>query len=109
MNKSNQVQVIGMSWYKEHEYLRIRDIFDDGYKLPSTYSKWLQQAQNNFNNLTAQGNTVIKIYINPDTFPNWCIQRGLSIDSSSRIEFANFKALEYINSNKVFHSCSPKN
>lgn len=101
MDNLPQISITGMAWYKEHDYSRIRNIFDDGDKFPNTYAKWLDQAQNNFNYLCAKGNTVIKVYIDPDTFPHWCIERGLGINASSRIEFSSIKALEHFNANKI--------
>lgn len=97
---ANQIGVIGMSWYKEHDYIRLRKIFDDGDNLPLTYAEWLQKAQNGFDMFTAQGHIVIKAYIDPESFPKWCLERGYGIDAKSRIEFANLKAMEHFNTKK---------
>ena len=86
-----------MPWYKEHDYPRMRDIFDDGYKLPSTYAKWLQNAEYKFNSLVSDGKTIIKINIDPDSFPKWCIERSLGINAQSRMDFVHFQMLKYAN------------
>lgn len=95
---SNQISVIGMSWYKEHDYQRLRDIFDDGDKLPPTYAKWLQNAQYGFDELTSKGHIVIKAYIDPESFTGWCVKQGYRIDSKARNQFAIDTAHAYIES-----------
>lgn len=101
MDNSKKVQIIGMVWYKEQDYLPLRDIFTDRDKLPTTYSKWLEKANNGFNHFTSKGNIVIKAHIDPKTFPKWCSDRGHSINATGRNEFANFIALEYAKANTV--------
>lgn len=95
---SNQISVIGMSWYKEHDYQRLRDIFDDGDKLPFTYTQWLQNAQYGFDELTSKGHIVVKAYIDPESFTVWCVERGYRIDSKARNQFAIDAANTYIKS-----------
>ena len=64
-------------------------MFIDGHKLPLSFDKWLKKAQQGFDDYTRKGHTVEKVYIDPDTFPAWCRERGHEIDARARTEFAN--------------------
>ena len=91
--------VIGIVWYKEEDYFILKDIFEDGDTLPDTYSEWLKKSQDLFNNLIRKGLTPIKAYINPKTFPQWCIQRGYRLNAQARTAYANFIAANSIKTN----------
>jgi len=91
--------VIGVVWYKEEDYPILKELFEDGDTLPDSYSEWLEKAQNLFNQLIQRGFTPIKVYINPDTFPKWCIERGHSLNAKARTAYANFVAANSIHNN----------
>lgn len=87
--KEMQVRATGIAWYKPDEYNRFRKLCSDGRKLPPTYNQWLKQANKAIDRFTAEGNIVEKVYLDLDTFPDWCKRRGLDIDAKARIRFAN--------------------
>jgi hypothetical protein len=90
MTKS--VRAVGIPWYSRNDYPKLREIFDDGHKLPASFSDWLKGAQRLKDEQERRGIGVVKAHINPHTFPAWCAGRGLNIDASARIEFANLAA-----------------
>jgi len=95
-----KAKALGIAWYKEEDYLRLKDLFVDGHTLPDTFNEWLDKAQNLFNQHRTKGHIVEKVYIDPNTFPDWCRGRGLDIDTNARSEFASeFVARKYINQN----------
>lgn len=92
----SQLKAIGIPWDKEEDYEHLKTIFDDHQNLPSTFQDWLNKAQNLADRIKSQGCIVEKVYIDPNTFPQWCRGRGLDINGQARIEFVNeFVARKY--------------
>lgn len=80
---------IGMVWYHQEDYLKIKNIMVDSRNLPDTYAQWLKQANHRFQQLVAQGHSVEKVYLDPSTFSTWCAARGLDVNADARMTFAN--------------------
>lgn len=40
-----KVQAIGMAWYREADYDKLRAVFVDGDRLPRTFLQWQDQAE----------------------------------------------------------------
>jgi hypothetical protein len=91
-NTTQQIAVLAMVWYREEDYDRLKAMFEDGDKLPGTFLRWQDMAEQGRKKLTREGKTVIKTYINPDTFPEWCAANGQRIDAHGRNAFANAEA-----------------
>jgi len=84
-----QIRAVGMVWYRQEDYFKVKTLMSDSRKLPDTYAQWLKQANQGFQQLTAEGLLVEKVYLDPDTFPAWCSERGLNVDAHARMTFAN--------------------
>ncbi len=93
---SQEMKVVGMAWYKPEHYDEVQRLSADGVMVIPTYQQWLDAAQELFNKIEREGHTVEKVYIEPDTFPSWCEERGLVMDSQARARFADeFVARKY--------------
>lgn len=104
---SQEVKVVGMAWYKPEDYDEIRRVSADGETMAPTYQDWLDSAQELFDRVKIKGHTVEKVYIDPDTFPSWCAERGLSVDSQARAHFADaFVAGKYFGTNAKSNAVS---
>jgi hypothetical protein len=77
-----------MVWYKEEHYEQLLSIFDDAELLPPTYQAWLIRAEEKKAEVEAAGDQVMKVYIDPETFPEWCAQKGFPKDANSRTQLA---------------------
>lgn len=73
-----------MVWYKEEHYERLLSLFDDKHLLPLTFRHWLARAEEKKSEVEALGNQVIKVFIDPETFPEWCKNKNLPLDANSR-------------------------
>ena len=82
------VDVIGVAWYRREDYERLKAMFKDGEKLPDTYEDWLSKAQITILTLAKDRLRVEKSYIDPETFPQWCVEKGLQMDADARTHFA---------------------
>ncbi|NMV37220.1 hypothetical protein [Ralstonia insidiosa] len=91
-SKNLSVQAVGIPWYKESDFLRLRALFVDGDKLHPTFLQWKDAAEQLHKRLMRQGVVVVKAYIDPETFPAWCAANGHNVDANGRNAFANVEA-----------------
>ena len=73
-----------MVWYKEEDWKQLRRILPDSYLLPKKYKDWLARAEAKEKEVRGRGNVVIKVFIDPETFPAWCKKKGREMDAESR-------------------------
>lgn len=85
------LRAVGLAWFREEDYAALRRIFDDGGKMPTTWKEWLQNAEGMERKAkaqaAAQGAVIERVYIDPDTFPDWCAANGVKPDSQGRHKF----------------------
>jgi hypothetical protein len=77
-----------MVWYKEEHYQELLSLFDDAELLPSTYADWLVRAEEKRAEVEAAGDQVMKVFIDPETFAEWCEKKHLPKDANARAELA---------------------
>jgi hypothetical protein len=97
MEKSNAPQIVsatGMAWYRLEDYSAILSIMTDSAKLPRTFHEWRMKAEKGEKDLRRDGHIVMRVFIDPKTFPDWCNSRGLNIDAQARIQFASLAVKE---------------
>ena len=87
-NPEQQPSVQAMVWYKEEDWLTLKKMFVDGERLPESYQDWLSRAEDMKKQAQDAGDIVIKVYIDPQTFPEWCAQKGVAMDSEARSQLA---------------------
>ena len=78
---------VGVYWIKEEDYPALLRIFDDGHKLPRTWKEWLKMAEEMEHGLKAYGHPVMRVHIEPNTFPDWCAAHGTSPGREGRKRF----------------------
>ena len=83
-----QPMIQAMVWYEEEQYLKLRGLFADADLLPPAYRDWLSRAEEKRAEVEAEGDQVIKVYIDPETFPQWCEERKLRMDADARSQLA---------------------
>ncbi|MBU1234825.1 MAG: hypothetical protein KKD01_09595 [Proteobacteria bacterium] len=85
----NQAPIIqAMVWYKEEDWEKLIEMFTDGHLLPKSYADWLKKADKMVEQLEAAGDVVIKVFIDPVTFPAWCKKKGRKMDMKARTDLA---------------------
>lgn len=78
---------VGVYWINEEEYPAVLEILSDGTKMPRTWKEWLRMAVEMEAGLKAYGHVVLRVYIDPKTFPDWCAAHGTSPGSEGRRRF----------------------
>ncbi len=85
---ARQPMIQALVWYKEEHYAQLLTLFDDAEQLPPTYQHWFERAEAKRLEVEARGDQVIKVFIDPETFPEWCEKRNLPKDANSRTQLA---------------------
>ena len=85
---AQQPMIQALVWYKEEHYAELLAMFDDAELLPPTYQHWLARAEEKKAEVEANGDQVIKVFIDPETFPQWCDKKNLPKDANSRSQMA---------------------
>ncbi len=78
---------VGAYWIKEDDYPALLQIFDDGNKMPPTWKEWLKMAEEMERELKAYGHPVMRVPIDPNTFPAWCAAHGTTTGRDGRKRF----------------------
>ena len=86
-SEDNLPPAVGAYWIKEEDYPALRQLFDDGDKMPPSWKEWLKMAEEMEQGLKAYGHVVLRVYIDPATFPDWCAAHGTSPGSAGRRKF----------------------
>ena len=92
MTKSStpqDVRAIGIAWYRLEDYSAILRIMTDGDSLPNTFHEWRMKAEEKEKIERRSGHTVVRVFIDTKTFPDWCGARGLNIDTHARMLYAS--------------------
>lgn len=77
-----------MVWYREEHYHQLLSIFDDAELLPPLFTDWLDRAEKKKVEVEAAGDQVIKVFVDPETFPQWCAEKKLKMDANARSQLA---------------------
>jgi len=78
---------LGVYWIDEEDYAPLLTIFEDGNTLPHTWREWLKMAEEMERGLKAYGHPVMRVRIDPRTFPIWCAAHGTSTGREGRKRF----------------------
>ena len=78
---------VGVYWIDEGDYPAVLAIFADGHKMPRFWKDWLKMAEEMERGLKAYGHPVMRVRIDPSTFPGWCAAHGTSPGSEGRKRF----------------------
>ena len=79
--------VVGAYWINEEDYPALLKLFDDGHRMPPSWKEWLKIAKEMEQGLVAYGHVVMRVNINPNTFPAWCAAHGTSPSREGRKKF----------------------
>ena len=80
-------RAVGIPWFRQEDYPSAQALFAPTNYLPP-WEEWLNRAEEAERTFKADGYIVERIYIDPDTFPDWCRENGKRIDAQARMDFA---------------------
>jgi hypothetical protein len=75
---------LGVAWYRESDWPRVKSLFADADDLHDSYAEWLQAAESLVGHLGQNGVAVERYAIDLDRFSGWCSARDLNPDAAAR-------------------------
>ena len=78
---------VGAYSINQEDYATVVETFADGNKMPRTWKEWLKIAEEMERGLKAYGHVVLRVYIDPNTFPDWCATHGVSVGAEGHKMF----------------------
>jgi hypothetical protein len=79
--------VVGVAWYREADWPRIKELFPDADKLHDTYAEWLKFAEDSVWRLRRSGVIVEPFVIDIDDFLGWCLVHSHPRDAKDRTAY----------------------
>ena len=80
---------VGVGWYTEFEWAKVKAAAADPERFESTYEEWIHMANESLANLRATGIIAEKTYVNADALLAWCLAHNRPNDGASRAEFVS--------------------
>ena len=88
------ISAVGITWYRPETYQRCLAIFEDSSELPDTFLEWRVRAEEAEKERMSLGLKVVRVEIDPVTFPRWCADHGYpNVDTHARMAFASMMAM----------------
>lgn len=78
------LRAVGVFWIEEADYPAALEFFEDGGTLPRTWPEWHKMAVEMESGLKAYGHPVLRVRIDPATFPAWCAAHGTASGRQGR-------------------------
>jgi hypothetical protein len=94
--QKQQIQVLGMVWYKRENYEQLKNYFEDGNKLHNTYDEWFNAAEIGRKRNESNGVKVVCVDIDPVEFPKWCKENNMKPNENARTQYVNLEVYKAV-------------
>ncbi len=84
----NDNMVIGVCWYKEEQWERLKEIVADPEGIEDTYKQWKVDAEKTINELRNNGENVKKVSVDTEKMLLWANENNRPINGETRSEYA---------------------
>ena len=88
--------VVGIPWYSERSWKKMKEICDDQESFHDSYQVWLAHADKSVVLLTNRGKPFERLKIDPTSFAWWCENQSIRRDKESRRAY-----IQYLLQNKL--------
>ena len=89
MKKQEDSQNIGIVWYTEVEWERMKNISIDSERLEKSFKEWKEMALKTLADMKATGIIGTKVFIKAEEFFIWCKIHSVPVDASSRSRYVS--------------------
>lgn len=89
--KGNSQTVIGLAWYREEEWDRLKAVAADPNHLEDTWSDWRRVVSKGLEELVAEGHLFERVDVAVDELVAWCKGEGRPVDSKARAAYVAHK------------------
>ena len=83
-SKKEQLAVVGIPWYSERSWRKMKDISDDQENFHNSYQVWLAHADKSVVILTNRNKPFERLQIDPVSYSWWCENQSIRRDKESR-------------------------
>jgi len=88
-NTPIQELAVGVGWYTEEEWAKVKAAAVDAERFEASYSEWVQMAEDSLAHLRATGIMAERSHVNADALLAWCLAHGKRNDGAARAEFVS--------------------
>jgi len=85
----NQHSNIGIVWYTEKEWEKMKKISSDSERLEDSFKEWEEIAQKTLSDMKVNEIVGEKVFVKADEFFIWCKIHSLPMDASSRSRYVS--------------------
>jgi len=89
MKKMPSSTVVGVTWYTEESWVRVKASASDPERFEATYAEWTAMALKSLANFRKAGVNAVKFMVNPDELLPWCMLNNKPNNATSRAEFVS--------------------
>ena len=86
-SEEKPLPAVGVFWIDEADYPALLKLFDDADTFPPAWPQWRKMAEEMEKGLKAYGHPVMRVRIDPKTFPIWCAAHGTTAGRQGRKMF----------------------
>ncbi|MHB8581440.1 MAG: hypothetical protein ACYDA4_16470 [Ignavibacteriaceae bacterium] len=87
MKKPKKNTNVGIVWYTEGEWEKMKQISIDSERLENSFQEWEEMALKTLADMKATGIIGTKVFIKAEEFLIWCKIHSLPVDASSRSRY----------------------
>ncbi|MEA3412470.1 MAG: hypothetical protein U9R74_13160 [Pseudomonadota bacterium] len=84
----NDTVNIGVCWYKEEQWERLKEIVSDPDNIEETYQQWRKDAEKTLTELKANRVDIKKVSVDTEEMLIWANEHGRPLDGEARSEYA---------------------
>jgi hypothetical protein len=89
--KKTRSTVIGVTWYTEENWSKVKAVATDPDRFEETYAEWSAMAIEAVADLRKTGVNIVKVLIVPSELLPWCLAHNKPNNAASRAEFVSEK------------------
>lgn len=86
MNAS-EAKLIGVAWFREDEWLKLREVVEDPKQLESSYEDWRTGAEKLMVDLLASGVQAEPVYVHVDELLDWCLENERPVNAQATSDY----------------------
>ncbi len=91
VKKKMQSSVVGVTWYTEENWERVKAAATDPERFEETYTEWSSMAVDALANIKRTGVNAVKFFISHEELLSWCALHNKPNNAASRAEFVSEK------------------
>jgi methylthioribose-1-phosphate isomerase len=89
--KKARSTVVGVTWYTEEDWSKVKAAATDPERFEGTYSEWNAMAVEAVADLKKVGVNTVKFFVIPNELLPWCLAHNKPNNAASRAEFVSEK------------------